>query len=165
MRVYASALAVAGLLASPAFAQDQFDAAFAAYTEALAADCAAFDGGEFDAAPEAVSKAVDVNGDGRTDPIVDAGAMSCSSSATLTGGGSGGRDISVFVSQDDGSYQRYAFLGEGMLPVVLGPSTVLIVPKHGTSCDMVGSAVCFSAYVWAGDGFVAGGDKVGKAED
>jgi hypothetical protein len=165
MKSVAKTLVLVGLMASPALADEQFDLAFGAYTVSLAADCASFDGGEFDAAPDAVLKVADVNGDGRTDPIVDIGAMSCSSSATLTGGGSGGRPISVFVSQADGGYQRFEFLGEGMLPLALGPTTVLIVPKHGSTCDLVGSAVCYSAYVWGGDGFVAGGDKVGKADD
>ncbi len=115
--------------------------------------------------PEAVRKAIDVNADGVTDPIVDTGAMRCSSSATLTSGGSGGRDISVFVSQPDGEFTRFAFLGEGLVPMTLGSSTVLIIPKHGSTCNIEGNIVCFSAYVWTGNGFASGGGNVSEAED
>lgn len=160
MKIFTKAFALVMLVGTPVMAQDQFDLAFKAYTDELAATCAAFDEGELTAAPEAVRKVVDVNGDGVTDPIVDAGSMECSSSATLTGGGTGGRDISVFVSQENGEFQRFEFLGYGMMPLTLGPNTVLIMPKHPTTCGLNGPAPCFAAYTWAENGFVAGGDKV-----
>lgn len=160
MKIFALTITAMALAGTPTLAQDQFDLALQTYTEKLAAECASFENGTFTAGSDAVRKNVDVNGDGLTDPIVDAGAMSCSSSATLTAGGSGGREISVFVSQENGKYEQFSFLGDGILPVTLGRSTVLIVPKHASTCELNGPAPCFAAYTWAAGGFVAGGDKV-----
>ena len=165
MKMLAYAVAATALAGTPALAQDQFDIALQSYVDRLSADCAALGAGTFTDAPEAVRKTSDVNGDGVTDPIVDAGAMSCSSSATLTAGGSGGREISVFVSQDDGAFERFIFLGDGMLPLTLGRVTVLIVPKHGSSCGLTGTAPCYAAYSWAEGGFVSGGGRVDPASD
>lgn len=160
MKTLALTIMAAALAGPPALAQDQFDLALQAYTEKLASDCTSFENGTFTAGPDAVRQNVDVNGDGVTDPIVDAGAMSCSSSVTLTAGGNGGREISVFVSQENGKYERFSFLGHGMLPVTLGLSTILIVPKHASACELNGPAPCFAAYTWVDGGFVAGGGKV-----
>lgn len=165
MRTVVLSAAMIAAAVFPCAAQERFQEALDAYTGQIASDCASFENGQFEMSPDAVLKVVDVNADGITDPIVDAGAMSCSSSATLTSGGSGGRDISVFVSQPDGDFLRFAFLGEGILPLGLGTNTVLIVPKHGSNCDMEGNAVCYAAHVWNGNGFVSGGDKVDVAQE
>ena len=160
IRTITSFAAFAALTVSSAMAQDAFDAALGSYVDQFAKDCASLDSGTFDMPREAINKVIDVNGDGKTDPIVDAGTMSCSTSATLTAGGTGGRSISVFVSQPDGTYRRFELLGHGMLPIAVGHNTVLIVQKHASTCQLDGPAPCFAAYAWTGDGFAAGGYAV-----
>ncbi len=103
----------------------------------------------FEVADGSIQLVVDFNRDGITDPGIDTRAFSCSSSATLFDGGTGGHYINAFVSEDDNTYKRFEFLAQDSAVVSLGGTSVLLLENHGTSCDLRGPNLCFAAYSWA----------------
>lgn len=147
-------------VAPPALADDAFNHGLNGYVAQLSDDCTAIENGVLEVRQGAVRKVIDVNGDGVTDPIVDNGAIACTTSATFSSGGTGGRTISVFVSTADGIFERFEFQGHGMFPLSLGQASILIVPQHGATCEQNGPASCFAAYSWSGDGFSAAGGHI-----
>lgn len=124
------------------------------FMEALRARCTGFENGEFFAPEDAVSYTTDFNGDGITDPIVDEARFACSSSATMFSGGTGGGFIHVFVSQPDGSYQRFEFLAHGakaIVPQGYPKRPILLLSVHSGQCDVTAEP-CYVAYVWSKTG-------------
>lgn len=140
---------------------------YAAFVETLRTRCTEFENGTFDAPATAVSAAADFNGDGITDPIVQEDRFSCSSSATLFSGGTGGGYAHVFVSGPDGGYTRFEFLSYDVLivtPQGAPGRPLLVLPVHGAQCDLVG-APCYVSYVWSEEGrFVSPSGAVTASE-
>lgn len=163
-------LSVAAFLAAmPLAAQTPtgFAGIRSAFVETLRARCTAFEGGRFEAPEDAAGHVADFNGDGLTDPIIEEARFSCSTSATMFSGGSGGGAIHVFVSQPDGGYGRFAFLAHGFM-VVTPPGEasrpILLLPVHAGQCDVVAEP-CHAAYVWSGTGrFVSVAGAVAASE-
>ncbi|MBA4502521.1 hypothetical protein [Marinobacterium marinum] len=114
--------------------------------------CADFEGGELVINPGGAQYVADFNGDGVTDPIIDGGVFSCTTSATMFHGFSGGRVIDVFVSMRDSEkpYVRFSFMGLGNITTSLGNKAILLMVKDGVYCDAAGTEFCFAAYSWAG---------------
>lgn len=144
-----------------------FSDTYAAFVETLRTRCTAFENGTFDAPADAVSTTADFNGDGITDPIVEEYSFSCSSSATLFSGGTGGGYVHVFVSGPDGSYARFEFLSYGVM-IVMPQSNpdqpILVLPVHGAQCGLRGTP-CYISYVWSEDGrFVSPSGAVAASE-
>lgn len=153
-----TAVALTTFSASTVQAQEtpvQFQTTLDAYKKAASADCQSMDGGEF-SMQNAIIYAVDLNGDGITDPIIDTHDLHCSASATLYGGASGGWGYDVFIS-DNGSYRHYEFLAENMSMISDAHTTVLLFTLHGPNCGI--SSPCYKAYFWA-DGEFRTADKI-----
>ncbi|UWQ10465.1 hypothetical protein K3X41_11215 [Aliiroseovarius crassostreae] len=138
-----------------------FAPALAAYEAELAQDCAAFEKGELHINPGGLQTVADFNGDGITDPVLDTGVYSCSSMASFNQG-SGGRVISVFVSDQkaEQGYHRFEFLGEGNVTVSLGDRAILLLAQHGSGCGRSGAEICFGAYSWSEGAFISLGGEV-----
>ena len=151
-------LLLIGLIAAtPLRAQtpQAFSGTYDAFVETLRARCAEFENGSFDAPTDAVSAPTDFNGDGITDPIVEEYRFSCSSSATLFTGGTGGSAIHVFMSQPDASYARFEFMAYGAMVVTpqgRPEQPILVLPVHGSQCSLR-AAPCYASYVWSEEGF------------
>lgn len=114
----------------------------------LQAECESFGNGVFDRRDGAVTYVADFNQDGVTDPILDNDYLECSTSATLFTGGSGGGYLTVFISQNDGSYQSHEFLAQNYSVVFQGKIAILLLKQHGTNCDQSGPDTCFAAHNW-----------------
>lgn len=144
-----------------------FSDTYAAFVETLRARCTEFEDGTFDAPEDAVSATTDFNGDGITDPVVEEYSFSCSSSATLFSGGTGGGFAHVFVSRPDGSYARFEFLSYGIMivmPQSKPEQPLLVLPVHGAQCGLRGEP-CYVSYVWSEDGlFVSPSGAVAASE-
>ncbi|PTQ71364.1 hypothetical protein [Celeribacter persicus] len=159
------AMLLAGLAAAPLSAQTPatFSDTYSDFVETLRARCTGFENGAFDAPAEAISRTTDFNGDGITDPIVEEWRFSCSSSATMFNGGTGGSYVHLFVSQPDGGYSRFEFLAYATLivtPQGRANRPVLLLPEHGANCDVTAEP-CYAAYVWSETGrFVSPGGVV-----
>lgn len=123
-------------------------AGFSAATQALIAkagsDCK-FEQGRFSMQPSAVSRH-DLNGDGKSDEIVDTAKFSCSTAASLWGG-SGGTYLYAVV---DGKSTE--FLAHGWRLVDAGRQKVLLLSVHHSECGGGGGS-CFRAYVWSNGEF------------
>lgn len=158
---YATALVI-GLLPGMAAQADtvaaNFQPVYDGFLADARADCQAFDNGHFEMRG-GVDMVADFNGDGVTDPMVDSMGMHCSTSATLFSGGSGGGDINVFVS-DGGTYKRFVFMGYSKAVLTFGAGSVLLLAKHGSSCDLSGADACYVAYTWNGGAFHSAGGRV-----
>ncbi|MGC1505399.1 MAG: hypothetical protein WA782_14810 [Sulfitobacter sp.] len=139
---------------------ERFATTFTELVNSAEKSCSSFENGTLTVSEIGVQSVVDFNGDGVTDPIIDSGSFNCSSAATLFGGGSGGRDIYVFVSTPDAGYQRFDFLAEGSITLSLGQTSVLLLAVHGANCDLTGAENCFVAYRWANGAFHAAGGHV-----
>ena len=112
-----------------------FSDTYAAFVETLRTRCTEFDNGSFDAPEDVVSATADFNGDGIADPIVDENSFSCSSSATMFAGGTGGSYTHVFMSNPDGSYARFEFLSHGrmiVMPHTKPERPILVLSAHST---------------------------------
>ncbi|MCE8507868.1 hypothetical protein KBY28_05315 [Ruegeria pomeroyi] len=140
-----------------------FSDTYADFVETLRVRCIGFENGAFDAPTEAVSRTADFNGDGITDPIVEESRFSCSSSATMFSGGTGGSYVHLFVSQPDGGYSRFEFLTYAAMivtPQSRPDRPVLLLPQHGANCDVTAEP-CYAAFVWSETGrFVSTGGVV-----
>lgn len=130
-------------------------------------ECAKLDNGVMHVNEGGIQMVADFNKDGVTDPIFDSGVMSCTSSATLFGGGSGGRYIHVFVSTPDENptYQHFEFLGEGNVTTSLGNTAILLLIQNGANCGVVNAIPCFSAFSWVDGKFVTNGQTVKQSGD
>lgn len=144
-----------------------FADSYAGFVETLRTRCSDFENGDFDAPADAVSAAADFNGDGMTDPVVEEWRFACSSSATMFSGGTGGGFVHVFLSRPEGGYDRFEFLAHGVMivtPQGRPERPVLLLPVHGSQCDVT-AAPCYASYVWSEDGrFVSPGGAVAVAE-
>jgi hypothetical protein len=160
-KLITAAVSLAMLTPVVASAQDipeRFQPTLDAFLAANMFECAALENGVFEAADRCIQLVADFNKDGITDPVIDTRAFSCSSSATLFDGGTGGHYIYVFVSGDDTTYQRFEFLAQDSAVVSLSSTAVLLLELHGTACQLSGPSACFAAYSWAEGKFITAGE-------
>ncbi len=151
------------VVASAQDVPERFQPTLDAFLEANRSECAALENGVFEAADGGIQLVADFNGDGITDPLIDTRAFSCSSSATLFDGGTGGHYIDVFVSSGDTTYQRFEFLAQNSAVVSLSSTAVLLLELHGTACQLSGPSPCFAVYSWAEGKFnTSGGASVSQ---
>jgi len=115
--------------------------------DTLRDECADF-GGTLTTTPDFLQRP-DLNGDGRTDLVVNYGAAMCSAAPSFHCG-SGGCDHEGFLTRPDGSL-RHLFFGliQGYEPKIPG---VLTFHLHGSSCGLVGAAPCQKDYAITDDG-------------
>lgn len=150
--IITTAVSLVLIIPAMASAQDistRFKPTLATFVAAAKLDCATLDKGILEVTDGGIYFTTDFNQDGITDPIIDTRVFSCSSSATLFDGGTGGHYINVFVSNDDNSYKRFEFLAQDSTVISLGSSPVLLLKHHGTSCNLLAPSACFAAYSWA----------------
>lgn len=143
-------------------AGEHFAPALKQFIEERESLCAEFEGGKLVINPGGTQYVADFNGDGITDPIIDGGVFSCTTSATMFHGFSGGRMIDVFVSTPNAAkpYENFSFMGLGNITTSLGNKAILLMVKDGTDCDAAGNEFCFAAYSWVEGKFVAAGGTV-----
>ncbi len=144
-------------LSSPAAAVNQFGNYYDKFIIKQKQSCKNIDDGELEISEGGVQYSTDFNGDGITDPIINENALTCSSSATLFSGGSGGGYITVFTSQKAGGFLKFEFQALDYAVVALGPRPTLLLALHGIRCGLTGSQPCHIAYTFAGGEFVTGG--------
>lgn len=151
-KLIATLVSLTILIPAMASAQEipkRFQPTLDAFLEAAKSECAALNNGIFEVVDGGIQFYADFNQDGISDPIIDTRAFSCSSSATLFVGGTGGHYINAFVSDDDKSYKQFQFLAQDSAVIALGGTAVLVLKHHGTSCNLQGLSPCFAAYSWA----------------
>lgn len=141
------ALALIALTATPALAQDAFEAALAPSR----AWCAEIGGTEVQLAEGALT-AADLTGDGTADDAIlsEEGAFCAPDGGFM--GGSGGHMIHVRIgdrlfSRLAGALlvQDIAFTAEGEVQPLV---RVMLFARHGSNCDGAGFAPCIEAVVW-----------------
>lgn len=113
-----------------------------------AADCAAFENGQFTADPEAVQD-IDLTGDGLAETIIDAGRFHCSSAASLYGG-SGGTWLTVIAGGE-----ARQFLAEAWGVTDFAGRKVLLLYHNGVDCGGIGVDPCVEALVWGRGRFMS----------
>lgn len=160
-----TSVAVATLVGYPALAQNadphmapRSAAAFAQYVDASRTECASFDDGVLAIDFSYIDQSTDFDGDGLTDAIFDGAGLSCSTSASFSGG-TGGTILSIFLSADGGTrqmqMQSYQILHSRRVPI-------LLLALHGSACDRYGYQACFAAYSFIEGSFVAAGGAAGE---
>lgn len=164
MAATASMIVLTPAMASAQDIPERFQQALDVFLEAAKSECAALENGVFEAADGGIQFVADFNGDGITDPVIDTRVFSCSSSATLFDGGTGGHYINVFVSSDATTYQRFEFLAQDSAVVSLSSTAVLLLELHGTACQLSGPNPCFAAYSWAEGKFITSGDALASQD-
>ena len=138
-----------------------FAPAFEERTTKNEALCAEY-GGEMAIEDRPVKAMVDFNGDGIVDPIVPETSFSCSSSATLFSGGTGGATHHIFVSKGDGSYDRFEIMGHAYRVMLWDELPVLTVSVHSSRCAIDRRSVCMMSYTYH-DGRFQSADQVVEA--
>ena len=112
-----------------------FSDTYAAFVETLRTHCTEFEKGTFEAPEDVVSATDEFNGDGIADPIVAENRFSCSSSAAMFVGGTGGGYTHVFMSNPDGGYKRFEFLSHDcmiVMPHTKPERPILVLSAHST---------------------------------
>ena len=142
MRHFFSAIAALVLTAAQAGAQTAVDDILAG----ARADCESFEGGVFD--PGNAVNAVDLTGDGALDSLVDEGAFSCTSAASLYCG-SGGCMLHAVVGDGVTSWQA-----TGWQVIDWGQARILLIGRDGGWCGGIGAEACFEALNWSDGRFL-----------
>ncbi|EAR50381.1 hypothetical protein OG2516_16731 [Oceanicola granulosus HTCC2516] len=129
------------LAAPPAAAQDFAPRVQAILTEA-ANECAALDAGSLEVAPEGVTR-VDLDGDGKADDqVVDFEHIFCQWNMSAWHG-TGGAPIH-FVIDGQTSERWWGFTWD---VVDFHGTRVILLSRHGSTCDDYGAAPCVQAMV------------------
>lgn len=125
-------------LAGPARAQELVYLAdpAAAVLDEIRSDCAGLSG--IVAVETGFARAEDLDGDGRSDPVIDYAAAVCSESASLFCG-SGGCAMGFFLARDEGYRRLFSGTIRGY---VAEPGGVLALDLHGSACGLVGYEAC-----------------------
>ena len=134
-RAAAAALILVGL--SPPAAADPVEGLLAE----AAALCTGYESGVFEAG-DAVH-AVDLDGDGAPDRLVDESAFACSSDASMYCG-SGGCSLHAVVGDTVSTFQA-----EGWRVIDWDGRPILLVARDGGWCGGAGAQLCFEAVVWS----------------
>ncbi|MEW9919534.1 hypothetical protein AB2B41_07965 [Marimonas sp. MJW-29] len=116
-----------------------------------AADCQAFENGEFDQGDavteiELRSQFGTVNAE-----LVDESQYACSSAASLFCG-TGGCMLNLIVNGEKMSWQS-----TGWRLIDWGPDRILLIGRDGGWCGGAGAEVCYEALVWSKDGILTVG--------
>lgn len=139
-------------LTALAFAATFFPLAALADVDAILAEgakaCAEQDGGTF--ASEGAVKDVDLTGDGKADTVVDEALFTCSTSASLFNGGTGGSMVHFIV---DGS--ETSRLVQGWDTAQWAGATIILLALHGSECGVAGVDPCFEAMTWGANSFAS----------
>lgn len=135
-----------------AFAATLFPLAALADVDTLLADgakaCAAQDGGTF--ASEGAVKEIDLTGDGKADTVVDEAFFTCSTSASLFNGGTGGSIVHFLVDGNETSR-----LVQGWDTAQWAGATLILLSLHGSECGVAGVDPCFETMTWGANSFVS----------
>jgi nitrous oxidase accessory protein NosD len=113
-----------------------------------AKSCAEMESGVF--ASEGAVKEIDLTGDGTPDTVVDEALFTCSTSASLFNGGTGGSMVHFIVGDAETSY-----LVKGYDTADWGGRRIVLMSLHGTECNATGAEACFEALTWGGQGFLS----------
>jgi len=130
LRLPLSAALALALLAPPASAQG-LPPALEGFADEQAAACREA-GGEPRIGP-AFATAVDLDGEGRLDYIVDLAGIECAGAWSLFCG-SAGCPVSVWLAGPDGHARVWGDYAQGWEIVGAGAETALLVHRHGTAC-------------------------------
>lgn len=145
-------------------ANDRFAPVLRQFIAEQRAACSRLDDGELTVNLGSVQYAADFNGDGVIDPVIFGSMFDCSTSATLFHGFGAGQMIDVFVSTNnpEDPYHQFSFMGLGSTIVWMDSKAILLMAHDGVACDGLGSEICFAAYSWLNDKFVAASGTVEK---
>lgn len=145
--------------ATASFAPAEFQPVFEQLEAEKKSFCTALEG-EMAVEDRPVSAVVDFNADGVVDPIVPEAVFSCSTSATLFKGGTGGATHHVFVSNAQGGYDRFDLLGHDYRIFVWNDFPVILMGVHFSVCGLDRVSTCIVSYTYEQGYFQAAGDLV-----
>lgn len=145
-----SATAVAPAQFQPVF--EQLEAEKRTFCTALEGEMAVED--------RPVSAVVDFNADGVVDPIIPEAVFSCSTSATLFKGGTGGATHHIFVSNAQGGYDRFDLLGHDYRIVVWNDLPIILLGVHFSVCGLDRVSTCIVSYTYEQGHFQAAGQLI-----
>lgn len=153
MRLPLSAALVLALLVPPASAQ-VLPPALQAFADEQAAACREA-GGEPRVGP-AFATAVDLDGDGGLDYIVDLAGIECAGAWSYFCG-SAGCPVSVWLARPEGHDRVWGDYAQGWEIVGAGSETALVVHQHGTACpeNPTGADPCSQRLAFAAGGVAA----------
>lgn len=141
---WAKALFISALTVStPAWSQDvsRLPPALQRIVDEAKMACAEVNNGEFALEWGSVQR-IDLNGDLRSDWVLNDFGFACSSAASLYCGTGG--CMSHFLIEDHVA----TLLNQGWEIATIGLSRVLVAEVHGSQCDGIGPTQCFVASVW-----------------
>ena len=141
---WAKALVISALTVStPAWSQDltRLPPALQRIFDEAKNACAEVNNGEFALEWGSVQR-IDLNGDLRSDWVLNDVGFACSSAASLYCGTGG--SMSHFLIEDHVA----TLLNQGWEMATIGPSRVLVAEVHGSQCNGIGPTQCFVASVW-----------------
>jgi len=141
---WAKALFVSALtISTPAWSQDvsRLPPALQRIVDEAKQACAEVNNGEFALEWGSVQR-IDLNGDLRSDWVLNDVGFACSSAVSLYCGTGG--CMSHFLIEDIVA----TLLNQGWEMTTIGPSRVLVAEVHGSQCDGIGPTQCFVASVW-----------------
>jgi len=141
---WAKALFISALtFSTPAWSQDvsRLPPALQLIVDEANKACAEVNNGEFALEWGSVQR-IDLNGDLRSDWVLNDVGFACSSAASLYCGTGG--CMSHFLIEDNVA----TLLNQGWEMTTIGPSRVLVAEVHGSQCDGIGPTQCFVASVW-----------------
>ena len=118
-------------------------AALAEVLDSLRADCALLDGGALSVEWGALSRP-DLDGDLEPDWVLDGRFLSCSTSASLFCGGTGGCWTYFLVGESAAA----EFLNQGWMLTDFGGLRILLLRAHGSECGGNNLSPCVRALTW-----------------
>ncbi len=121
--------------------QSQWPGEVSAAFQESAAGCSELDGARLAFSEETYVRAVELNGDGRPDYIVDDAGLECSGSASYFCG-SAGCGVTVYLSGQRGYSAAWGGHLQGHI-VIPGSPARIRTGSHGSGCGRVGADTCF----------------------